>query len=272
MISEEWIEQINKEFKENNVPHRQRAFVAYERMCLEFNDVVLSSPETEYLFNWFKKNTKANSDLIINPKSSVFLYDCEFWEFEIPEIAGSPVIPDMTIFLKNMSPNIKESLKNDVEKYEEYRYGFACCLIYSFGLNEIKANARFSKDSIEWIKSADQELSAAIKILLDETNKSRAALSLRNAMENFLKGFISLKIGLTVSTAKKIGHNLNLALDQVISLSSDSSLNYLRDALNKFPKVEKRYNHLEYKSDELYEMLVTTQVLATFVIKDFSAK
>lgn len=59
MISEEWIEQINKEFKENSVPHRQRAFAAYERMCLEFNDVVLSSPEAEYLFNWFKKKYKS---------------------------------------------------------------------------------------------------------------------------------------------------------------------------------------------------------------------
>ena len=214
---------------------------AYQRMCLEIIDTSFSSPEAKYLFEWFEKVTKPGSQNIILKDRFPFYYDGEFWLFKIPYFCGTVNLEPVAQYLE-MPLEIKSRFISEQLNYEEYRYYFYACLHYCQNLNEVIRLLQQDTETKKWLKAADAELRAGIEIILSEHSRYRSVLSLRNALENFLKALIFYKERLDTGKMKKISHNLQSAFDKVIEITKYNKLEELREIIEKFPKVEDRYN------------------------------
>lgn len=267
MISEDWLNKLNNEFIEKGIPHRARAFEAYRRMCLEIMDTSLDSKEAKYVFDWFKKVTKPNSQNIILKDRFAFYYDREFWLFKIPYFAGTVNLEPVEQFLE-MPSEIKKRLVSEQDNYEDYRYYFYSCLEYSTNFSEIIYLLKEDIETKKWFKVADAELRAGIEIVLSEHSISRSALNFRNSLENFLKALIFYKERLDTRAMRKINHNLEHAFLKMMEITKYNNLEELRPIVEKFPKVEDRYNETKYEYTFIFEILTITQIIA-FSILDF---
>jgi len=265
MISEEWLNNLNNEFIEKGIPHRARAFEAYRRMCLEIIDTSFSSPEAKYLFEWFEKVTKPDSQKIILKDRFPFYYDGEFWLLKIPCFAGTVSLEPVEQYLE-MPSEIKNRLISEQDNYQGYRYYFYTCLQYCTDFNEVISFLQKDTETKTWFKAADDELRAGIEIVLSEHSRGRSALNFRNLLEKFLKGLIFYKERLDTRNMKKISHNLEHAFDKLLEIMKYSELEELKPIIKKFPKVDDRYSENKYDNTIVFETLNSTQIIAFCIL------
>ena len=64
-LTEEWLEKLNEKFRVNDVPHKQRPWLAWREWALYTNtSVAMNDDVVKKMFAWFEKNTKAGSQYI----------------------------------------------------------------------------------------------------------------------------------------------------------------------------------------------------------------
>ncbi|MCX5804090.1 MAG: hypothetical protein NTU69_11280 [Proteobacteria bacterium] len=272
-LTEEWLENINKEFSKNDIPHRKRPWLAwgewskYTGMPISMNDEVVKK-----IFYWFEKNTKAGSQQIGSMYTGVFYYDSCFWPILVPIIYGT-VRVDARDSLKTMPETIVTRLWGDQGKLFEYISVWADCFDYAFGIDDIKKRRTPGGFAQTLLNSGDQQLKATIALLLENTPNAKAMESARMSTEMFLKAFLAAKAGLTEMEAKdRIRHDLEKALKECLDVEAKSKLKKIQSNLNVFPGIEDRYKGTYKAPKELWRGYAIAQFIASTVVRSFSGR
>lgn len=272
-LKDEWLQTINEVFSKNDIPHKQRPWKA----CGEWSKytgmpVSMNGETAQQIFSWFEKNTKAGSQLIGPMYTGVFYYDSCFWPVFIPIIYGTVKI-NARDSLKTIPETILIRLWKDRTKLLEYIAVWSDCFDYALGLDDILKSRPPSGFGQNLLNSGDQQLNAAISLLLEQTPNTKAMESARMATEMFLKAFLAIKAGLTEKDAKnRIGHNLEKALKECLIIDPKSELHVIVKDIKRFPDIGDRYKGGDKPLKELWSNYAIAQSAGTTVIRSLSGR
>ena len=218
-LTDEWLEQINEEFREKEIPHKQRPWLAWSEWSKHIGlSTSFDDPDVKRIFEWFEKNTQAGSQNIGAIYTGTFYYDACFWPVFIPVVLGQAKL-NIRDSLKTMPQNIQNRLWSKREEVVNFAAFWPDCVDYGLGIDELIDNSHQPKFARELIRSGNQQLTAAATLLLEKRPNPKAAESARMATEMFLKGLLASTAGLTDYEARtEIGHNLQEALNKCLAL------------------------------------------------------
>lgn len=270
MLTEEWLNGINAEFSKKNIPHIQRPFEALSKYCIEFGcSIALDSEVGNRIFEWFKKNTRADAHNIGAIFSSTYFYDGEFWSLDIPVFYGTVELNPYDS-LANMPSPIVQKLANDPEKSLEYARHWADCFDFGLGFDEISKTEGLNAFGKDLISAGYEELSSAASLLRKARPNPRAVMDSRMAIEMFLKAYAALNGLLTEKEAMKISHHLDLGLDKMIKISGLKYLDSIRAGLSIYPSVSDRYKAQTMSKPDLWKAFQLAQMVGAMVSRQFS--
>ncbi|MDQ4119873.1 MAG: hypothetical protein M3209_00215 [Acidobacteriota bacterium] len=272
--TDEWLEQINEEFRKRDVSHKQRPLEAiFEWAKYAGTSISLGDEDAKKIFEWFEKNTKAGSQNIGSMYVGVLYYDSCFWAIYIHVAFGIRVRVDAADSLKTMPETIKSRLLKDKQEFIRYASVWADCLDYGFGIEEVIEDKVISIFGQELFSSGNQQLKATVSLLLENNPNSKAMESARMATEMFLKAFLASKVGLTEKQAKeKIGHGLEKALNMCLDIDKNSELQLIQPDLSVFPEIGDRYKGTNKTLLELWIGYAIAQFTGATVIRSLTGR
>ncbi len=269
-LTEGWLEKINDEFRKNDIPHKQRPFLAWIEwskhigVSMEFSD-----ENVRRIFSWFTQNSPVGAHQIGSFYTGLFYFDAHFWPVHIPVVYGTVELHAFNS-IDTMPDNIKVRLQADQQAAQDFAAVWGDCVDYSLGIEGlIKVdNGAFWKDLL---RSGHQQLQSTVALLEGNRPNPKAAEPARMATEMFLKAFIAYNTGMTDAEARKqVGHNLEKALDKCLEIDPQSELIAIRPALSIFPEIAERYKETDKTLWELWRMYGMTQYSGTTVIRTLS--
>ena len=267
-VSEDWLNKLNKEFREAGIEQRKRPWEAIRRYSIEFKvSVDIASDLAKQIFEWFEAHSKPGAHQVGSLYESVYFYDAQFWSVEIPIIYGTVQLNALQC-LPEMPDKIKNEMMSDQKQAWDYAIFWADCVDYGFGLNDLRKNSGLDAYGKQLLMSADQELRAATSILSQARPDPRAILTCRMAVEIFLKSYIALKKGLTETQAKAIGHDLNKAFDKFIEASGCDHWKAVRSKLSVFPAIAERYKEQDISHDRLWDGFAMAQSIGALIVRE----
>ncbi len=269
---EAWLEQMNKAFSDNDVPHRKRPWEAWREWSMQTGvSIGMGDPCVKRIFKWFEAHSPEGSQQIGSLYVGTFFFDAAFWAVKIPVIFGMVKV-NATDSLSKMPDTIKARLLKGTDAREGYIATFADCVDYGLGIGELIKDGDTSFYQ-RLIHAGDQQLQSSVSLLLERNPNPKAMESTRMATEMFMKAYLAREAGLTEATAKRpLGHNLESALDQILQFENGSELAALRADLLLFPPVEDRYQGGDKAAADLWRGYRTAQSVATTVVRKFSGR
>jgi len=272
-LKNEWLEDVNEKFGRDDIPHKQRPWLAwgewskYTGMAISINDEIVKR-----IFSWFEKNTKAGSQLIGPLYTGAFYYDSCFWPIFVPIIYGNVQV-NARDSLKTMPETILGRLWSDRNKLIEYIAVWADCFDYAFGFDDLLKSSTPVGFARDLLNSGDQQINATIALLLEQTPNPKAMESARMACEMFLKAFLATKAGLTQRDAKnKIRHNLEKALKECLKVDPKSELLAIQTDIKIFPDIGDRYKGTDKSLKELWSTYAIAQCAGTTVVRSLTGR
>jgi len=269
-IFKKWLEEINCEFTEKNIPHKQRPFEALRRLAIDKGiSTYIGSELSNMIFDWFKKNTKDGVHNIGTLFSSTYFYDCEFWELEIFVFFGTVRI-DPFNSLTDMPPVIKKKLSTDPIMKVDYLRHWADCFDFSSGFHSIRSSKKLNSFGQDFMNAGFEELNSAVTLLRTNRLNPRAIMDSRMAVEMFFKSYAALHNSLTEKEAKRISHCLEEGLEKMIYLTGQQKLEELRPKLAVYPEISNRYKAQTLERTDLWTGFHTAQTIGAIVTRQFS--
>lgn len=271
MISENDLEKLNEEFRNENIEHRRRPLEAIKRISdRENKSINMASEEVDFIYEWFKSRSKPGTHEIGYLHRGVYYFDSTFWCVGINIGYGMVALKPLDA-LVDMPTNIKNDLCNDRNKSKNYMLFWADCLDLAYGYDDICKNSSFDQFGRKLLDSGYGELSSATLLLLENIPNRRAILYCRTASEMFLKSFIALKEGLTDRQARSYGHNLETAFDKVSEIANATLPEDLKDTLNIFPDISSRYQGQDdINNNKLFLAFCAAQSLGAVIAREFT--
>lgn len=270
VVTDEWLETINREFRHLDISPKRRPWLAIQKYSEQFRcSISLTSPIAEKIFKWFENNTQPGVHNIGSLFTGVYYFDSCFWPVSIPMGYGTYALNALDSLV-----SMPEQLKNDIMSVSpqvwDYVLFWADCVDYGYGFDDLSKRGGIDPFGIKLLKSGHAELNAAISQLCEFRPNSKSSMSSRMAVEMFLKALIAIKEGLSESGAKKLGHNLDAAMDKCISLTNDKTLIAAKKEISIFPAIDERYSGTESAHSELWKTYAIAQCVATAVIRTFT--
>ncbi|WP_414526372.1 hypothetical protein [Nodularia chucula] len=269
--SEDWLRAINEKFRSEDVPPKARPILAILEYSKQFNCSWISPSDIDKTIEtWFDENTKPGSHKIGSLYKGTFYFDSCFWQIDIPIGIGCyPVKAFDSLTL--MPDNLKKEIQAKPQILREFIAVWLNCVDYAYGYNDILQLNTFNELATSFIKSAHKELQAKVSLLLEESPQAKAIETSRMAVEMYLKAILIIKNGWNDETqVRKIGHDLDKAVEQCIKLANNQHLEILKDKLNFFPPISERYKAKEWKTSELWFGYSIAQYIATTFTRMFS--
>lgn len=267
MVSKEWITNLNTEFRAAGIEQQRRPWKAISRYSKDFNTTVdLSSDTAEFIFEWFKAHSKPRAHQIGNLYEGAYFYDSQFWLVSIPIGFGTFQLNALDC-LHEMPEDTKQEMMADRMQAWEYVIYWANCLDYGAGIDDLRKTQNPNEFGTQLLMSADQELRSATSILSQLRPDPRAVLNCRMALEMFFKSYIALKVGLSETEARGIGHDLNKGLDRFIEVSELNYLEKTREHLKAFPEIHERYKEQDIAMRQLWDCYLFTQYIGAVITR-----
>jgi len=270
MVSEDWIANVNTEFRDAGIDQRRRPWEAIRRYSEEFNTSVdISSDVAKTIFKWFEAHSKPGVHQVGSLYEAVYFYDSQFWVVSIPITYGTVQLNALDC-LHEMPDGIKQEMMEDHRQAWEYVIYWADCLDYGMGIDDLRKTQGLNEFGCQLLMSADQELRAATSILSQHCPDPRAILNCRMALEIFFKSYVALKNGLTQNEAKAIGHNLNKGLDKFIEVSGLNDWERTRQFLSVFPDIHERYKEQDITFQRLWDGYSFAHSVGAVIVREFT--
>ena len=270
MVSDEWLETINKEFRRQDINPKRRPWLAIQEYSKQFGcSIAFSSPLAQKIFKWFEDNSQPGVHSIGSLFTGVFYFDACFWPVSIPMGYGTYALNALDS-LESMPEKLKEELMSDRHQAWDYVLFWADCVDYGYGFDDLSKTEKMDTFGRKLLNSGNAELNAAISQLCEFRPNSKSMMSSRMAVEMFLKALIAIKEGLSEGEAKKLGHKLDAAIDRCISLTNDEMLKAVRKDLGIYPSIDERYSGKESPYQDLWKAYAVAQCIATAVIRTFT--
>lgn len=266
--TDEWLERINEELSDRDIPHKQRPWEAWMAWSKYAGlSTSLGDDDVKKIFKWFENNTKAGAQYIGPMYTGSFYFDSCFWPIFVPVVFGRAKL-DAASALHTMPNPIKSRLMRSRDAFMNYVAIWADCVDYGFGSQELTRIADISVFGAELLKSGDQQLTATVALMHEDNPNPKALEFARMATEMFFKALLAVKVGLTEKDAKaEIGHDLHKALDRYLAFDSGSELRTVHSELEAFPSIGERYKGIEKKATEIWRGYAVAQFAATNVIR-----
>lgn len=270
MISDDWIKNINREFRAEGIDQRRRPWEAIQHYSDEFEvSVGIPSDISKAIFKWFETHAKPGIHQVGSLYEAVYYYDSQFWVISIPIVFGA-VRLDPQNSLQQMPDTIKQEMMSDNRQAQDYLIYWADCLDYGMGMDELRNTKHMNEFGIQLLLSADQELKAATSMLSQHSPGPRAILNCRMALEIFFKSYVALKKGLTDNQARNMGHDLNKGLDMFIAASGLKDWEGIRHLLQVFPKINERYKEQDISYQNLWNGYSLAHSVGSVVAREFT--
>lgn len=270
MVSEEWIANLNTEFRAAGIDQRRRPWEAIRRYSKEFNaSVDLSSEVAKTIFKWIEAHSKPGAHQIGSLYEAVYFYDSQFWVVSIPITYGTVQLNALDS-LHDMPESIKQEMMAVHRQAWDFSIYWANCLDYGMGIVDLRKMQGLNEFGSQLLMSADQELRAATSILSQHRPDPRAILNCRMALEIFFKSYVALKKGLSQNQAKAIGHNLNKGLDRFIEASGLDDWERTRNLLTVFPEIHDRYKEQDITLKRLWDGYSLAHSVGAVIIREFT--
>ena len=270
-IPEEWLEEFNARMSEQGVKHSQRPFLALMEWTRTHHCAILGgSPIEQKLFDWFYARSPAGSHIVPPVHEGVFYFDSAFWPVRVPRIYGIDLVLNIGEFIE--MPDVVKARLFLTNAAEDYKSTWADCFDYSYGLddNRFEPEPAITKP---FLAGADQQLSAAVGLLLKQPPEPKAMESSRMAVEMFLKAYLCIHHGVTEEQARKNhSHRLDGALQAICALVPTCELHRLTGNLAFFPEVRERYVGKEYTGPELWRAYRTALYTGACVARSVSTR
>lgn len=270
MDFEEWIANLNVEFRDAGIDQVRRPWEAIRRYSEAFNTSVdMSSDVAKRIFKWFEEHSKPGVHQVESLYEAVYFYDSQFWVVSIPITYGTVQLnaPDC---LHEMPKAIKQEMMANYRQAWDYAIYWADCFDYGMGINDLRERQGLNEFGAQLLMAADQELRAATSILSQHHPDPRAILNCRMALEIFFKSYVALKTGLPENEAKAIGHNLNKGLDKFIEASGLNDWQRIKDLLKVFPEVHERYKEQDITFQKLWDGYSLAHSLGAVIIRELT--
>ncbi len=268
MVSDEWLDQVNKDFRKQNVEPQQRPWEAISRYAQEFQIAVeIGSDTAKKIFAWFEARTGPSATAPVELYEAMFFYDAQFWSVSIPVFFGT-VDLDPLESLHEMPDATKIDLTSDTNEFQAYLTHWFNVLEYATDRGGLLKHLNTNSTARDFFSAGDQELTASVSILKQQKHCSRAILSCGLAMESFLKSYIAWKQGLTIKEAKKIGHCLPTALGRALEVGAPEHWRWILPELSVFPAIGKRYTEIETEPERVWQGFFLTQFIAADIIRE----
>jgi hypothetical protein len=271
--TDDWLERVNDRFRENNVPYKQRPWMAWmEWSQYAGTSTSLGDQDVKKIFQWFEENTIAHSQYIGPMYVGVFYYDSAFWPVFIPVVMGRAKL-EAADSLKTMPDSIKARLMKSKPGFLEFVHFWAACIDFGFGIKEVASGQKAGAFARELFASGNQQLNATVTLLREDIPNPKAIESARMATEMFLKAFLAYKAGLTEKEAKdKLGHDLVKALDRCLAIDPKLELVAVRPELSCFPEVGERYKGTEKTPGHLWHGYGVAQFTGATVVRSLTGR
>jgi hypothetical protein len=268
---ETWLRERNAEFRRNDVPPKQRPWIAWLEWANHVGESIsLNDSVVKEIFNWFERNSKVGLQYINPLYVGAYYCDSAFWPVVIPVVFGRVQL-NARESLRTMPDGVSASLFKNRNELMEFMSLWGNCLDYGFGiehLHSVPPNT-FAK---ELFSSADQRLTATVSLLLLDPPNASSMESSRMATEMFLKAYLATTAGLTESEARRIGHNLDEALNRCLSANPNSDLQAIRSSLIVFPDVGDRYKGKDRPLGILWKAYETAQSVGTTICRSLTGR
>jgi hypothetical protein len=272
-LTDEWLEQINEEFRKKDIPHKRRPWEAWTEWADYSGEMSsLGDENVEKIFAWFEKNTKAGSQQSDSMYMGSFYYDSCFWPIFIPVVYGTFKL-DAAKSLKTMPNTIKSRLTKSVDDFIHYLALWCDCYDYGYEIEGLMKNKSIRTFGRELFSSGNQQLTATVTLLHENIPNPKAMESARMATEMFLKAFLAVKVGLTEKLAKdKIGHNLEKALNMCVDVDGNPELHFIQSDLTCFPEIADRYKGTERTTRELWQGYEAAQFTGATIVRSLTSR
>lgn len=271
-----WLNDLYLECIQKNIPHNMRTLEVALRIHSFLNNFSIQHiPEKEYALQWMQERCKPNCDNL--PRSILaFYFDTEFWELNIPLSYGKVQIKPLEYL--SMPISLKTLLEQNANNADYYTKYWIDCFDFEYGLREIPpALYETNSFAIKLLLSGAQNLNAATASLLYTTHNNQIIMSIRMALEMFIKSYIAFNDPSTKTykekekQAKNIGHDLKKGLEILQTLTAIKINAKIFDTLELFPSIHQRYSpeNMEIQNiAQCYELTLRLGVMVTRSITD----
>lgn len=259
--------EIDRELVQEEVPVSRRHLEGIQRLQSRLDTIVTSvDPLWTKICGFFKQLYPLKDHVLLPMHRGVFYFQGVIYELSTGFIVGKFNI-DILKFIKGISPIKAIQLKAS----DDFRvYIDQCCdlLDVFFGIDELKSDNSFSKDSRNLIFSGKAHLNSMTETLLSTTDDRDASMS--NALlgtEMFLKGGLSYK-GVSLKKLKKLSHKVDDIVQEFGKMFPQSDITGLVKAAANIPKdVNSRYKMNNYAKCVLGHAAMSAQFCAGEVIR-----
>jgi hypothetical protein len=210
----QWLERVNLEMSNADVPYIRRPHHAFMRLSRERGmSVIIPSPLMNHISAWFRDRSPAAAHEMGSLFTSTFYYDSFFWKVEVKFGYGTVEIAP-TDALTQMPEVIKNQLRQDVPAMARYVASWMNSVDYGWGMDDLKRGAELPKVgnyefASKLTSGAHQQLTASARLLTETRVPNAKSLeAAASATEMFLKAYLALHASLSKEDAKKLGHKL----------------------------------------------------------------
>lgn len=264
-IIEEWLEALNKKFREEDIAPARRPWLAIQEWSTINNlPILIPSEKAKRIFDWFDKNCKQGSQTIGPLYTGIFYFDSAFWPFYIPICYGTVELKPFDS-LKTMPGDLKVQLQSNSAKAVEFVALWADCFDYAYGFDDIRGACGFQG---EMLRSGNKELTATVTLLIEHQPNPKSIESARMATEMYLKALLSFKSGLTEKGAIKFKHQIEKLIDEsLLQLGNHQDLKAIRPMLTALPPIHERYKGKDRTLKEMWCAYITAQFTGATIVR-----
>ena len=264
---EAWLVNVNRRYRDEEMPHKRRPFQAYSDYSREFNCAFLfDSPLATSIFEWFKSHSEPEAHMVGALHTDTFYFDAYFWPVNIPIGYGRFAL-NMLECLSTMPKALKVDLQQNKQDMGRLAIYWADCCDYGYGLNDLEKDSKLSPRAMTFLLNADKELIGATSQLTTPRPNPKAILACRMACEIFLKTALIQELNPSEQKLKKLGHKIDALANACHGATSVDAFKEIALAAAVFPDVSERYDGKDRPLSVVWNAIAVAQFAAATVIR-----
>lgn len=259
---QDWLAAANARYSSEGMRHAIRPFQALSDYTFE-NSCSLSSdhPIAKVIFEWFYAHSPPGAHHVGSIYEGVFYYDTAFWSVAVPMIFGT-VSVNAWDCLTTMPEPLRKQLSLSSDEASSYAEHWFNCMDYGHGYGDVKEFSQLKPETVGLLAAADGEIRAAVSQLLQTRPNLKALLSLRMAVEIFLKVVLVEKLGLAEKALRTISHDIGEAAKVCGEGTGIGDFLVIRSRAHLFPSISSRYCRPESSACVVWEAMALAQFAA----------
>ncbi len=269
---EAWLTHINEQFSHNDVPPRQRPWLAWRAWALESGQFLpLGHVDVDHIFRWFDVHTQSGAQRVGPLYTGAFYFDAVIWPVIIEVFYGTTAISPLETLKATPAP-VLQRLTENAPALAALTSVCADCFDYVLQSERGLPIPNPPLFASELFSGADKALRACAELLLLNRPSPKALELARDATEIFLKAFLAARDGLTPEEAIKLRHHLDRCLSRCQAIISSPDLVLIGQKIHVLPDISERYRATDWTPRQLWSGYRLAQFTGVTVLRLISGQ